>query len=40
VSIYGKLDVSSRSEAMDRAIAIGLLEPFPGLGLAGRAAED
>jgi LuxR family transcriptional regulator, maltose regulon positive regulatory protein len=40
VSIYGKLDVSSRSEAVDRAIEIGLLEPFPGLGLAGRSAED
>ncbi|MCU0505257.1 MAG: LuxR C-terminal-related transcriptional regulator [Chloroflexi bacterium] len=40
VSIYGKLGVSNRSEAVDRAIAIGLLEPFPGLGLTGRAAED
>ena len=39
VSIYGKLDVSSRGEAIDRAIEIGLLEPFPGLELTGRAAE-
>lgn len=36
VSIYGKLDVSSRGEAIDRAIEIGLLEPFPGLRLTGR----
>ena len=33
VSIYGKLGVSSRGEAVDRAIEIGLLEPFPGLRL-------
>ena len=37
VSIYGKLDVSSRGEAIDRAIEIGLLEPFPGLRLTARA---
>jgi LuxR family maltose regulon positive regulatory protein len=36
VSIYGKLGVSSRGEAIERAIEIGLLEPFPGLRLAGR----
>ena len=36
VSIYGKLDVSSRGEAVDRAIEIGLLEPFPGLRLTAR----
>jgi LuxR family maltose regulon positive regulatory protein len=36
VSIYRKLDVSSRGEAIDRAIEIGLLEPFPGLRLTGR----
>jgi LuxR family maltose regulon positive regulatory protein len=29
VSIYGKLQVSSRSEAVQRAIELGLLEPFP-----------
>jgi LuxR family maltose regulon positive regulatory protein len=29
-SIYAKLDASSRSEAVARAIEIGLLEPFPG----------
>ncbi len=34
-SIYAKLDASSRSEAVERAIELGLLEPFPGLGLAG-----
>jgi LuxR family maltose regulon positive regulatory protein len=36
VSIYGKLDVSSRGEAVDRAIEIGLLEPFSGLRFAER----
>ena len=36
MAIYGKLGVSSRSEAIDRAIEIGLLEPFPGLRLTGR----
>jgi LuxR family maltose regulon positive regulatory protein len=36
VSIYGKLDASSRGEAVDRAIEIGLLEPFPGLRFADR----
>jgi LuxR family maltose regulon positive regulatory protein len=40
VSIYGKLDVSSRSEAIDRAIEIGLLEPFPGLRLTARTSRD
>jgi LuxR family transcriptional regulator, maltose regulon positive regulatory protein len=33
VSIYGKLGVSSRGDAVDRAIELGLLEPFPGLRL-------
>jgi LuxR family maltose regulon positive regulatory protein len=33
VSIYAKLEVTGRSEAVERAIALGLLEPFPGLGL-------
>jgi LuxR family maltose regulon positive regulatory protein len=33
VSIYGKLGVSSRGDAVDRAIEVGLLEPFPGLRL-------
>jgi len=40
VSIYGKLGVSSRGEAVDRAIEIGLLEPFPGLRFAGRPRRD
>jgi LuxR family maltose regulon positive regulatory protein len=31
ISIYGKLQASSRSEAVERAIELGLLEPFPGL---------
>jgi LuxR family maltose regulon positive regulatory protein len=39
-STYGKLGVSSRSEAVDRAIGIGLLEPFPGLRLTGRPSGD
>ena len=33
ISIYGKLQASSRGEAIERAIEIGLLEPFPGLPL-------
>ena len=33
VSIYGKLEVTGRSEAVERAIELGLLEPFPGLRL-------
>jgi LuxR family maltose regulon positive regulatory protein len=32
VSIYGKLQVSSRGEAVERAVELGLLEPYPGLG--------
>jgi LuxR family maltose regulon positive regulatory protein len=32
VSIYAKLQVSGRSQAIERAVALGLLEPFPGLG--------
>jgi LuxR family maltose regulon positive regulatory protein len=40
IAIYGKLAVSSRSEAIDRAIEIGLLEPFPGLRLNASAAAD
>jgi len=40
VSIYGKLGVSSRGEAVDRAIEIGLLEPFSGLRFAGRPRLD
>jgi LuxR family maltose regulon positive regulatory protein len=33
VSIYRKLDASTRSEAIERAIELGLLEPFPGVPL-------
>jgi LuxR family transcriptional regulator, maltose regulon positive regulatory protein len=40
VSIYAKLDVSSRGQAIDRAIEIGLLEPFPGLRLTARTSRD
>ena len=35
MSIYGKLQASSRGEAVERAVDLGLLEPFPGL-LPGR----
>ena len=40
VSIYGKLGASSRGEAVDRAIDLGLLEPFPGLRLTARQPPD
>jgi LuxR family maltose regulon positive regulatory protein len=40
VSIYGKLGASSRGEAVDLAIEVGLLEPFPGLQLTGRRLAD
>ncbi len=40
IAIYGKLTVSSRSQAIDRAIEIGLLEPFPGLRLNRSATAD
>jgi len=35
-SIYAKLGASNRSEAIELAVDIGLLEPFPGLTLAAR----
>ena len=40
LSIYGKLEASSRSEAVERAVALGLLQPFPGLGVERRPATD
>jgi LuxR family maltose regulon positive regulatory protein len=40
VSIYGKLGASTRGEAVDLAIELGLLEPFPGLRLTGRRPAD
>ena len=40
ISIYGKLQASSRSEAVERAIELGLLEPFPGLAPRRRPSTD
>jgi LuxR family maltose regulon positive regulatory protein len=40
LSIYGKLHATSRGEAVERAIEIGLLEPFPGLEPARRPPID
>jgi LuxR family transcriptional regulator, maltose regulon positive regulatory protein len=40
VSIYGKLGASSRSEAVDQAIDIGLIEPHPVLRLTTRTSGD
>jgi LuxR family maltose regulon positive regulatory protein len=40
VWIYGKLGVSSRSEAVNQSIEIGLLEPFLGLRLTASASGD
>ena len=40
MSIYGKLQASSRGEAVERAIELGLLEPFHGLGFTMRSSPD
>ena len=36
LSIYGRLQASSRSEAVERAIELGMLEPYPGLEVVRR----
>ncbi len=33
LSLYGKLGAASRGEAVQQAIRLGLIEPFPGLDL-------
>ena len=40
LSIYGKLGASSRSEAVDLAVDVGLLDPFPATGPVSPGADD
>lgn len=40
MSIYGKFQASSRGEAVERAVELGMLEPFPGLEPSRRSAAD
>ena len=40
MSIYGKLQASSRGEAVERAVELGLVEPYPGLESKGRPAAN
>ena len=40
IAVYAKLQATSRSQAVERAIELGLIEPLPGLLLARGTPDD